>query len=138
MASKQPPTLCFVLILRFRNGKFYTVYYRPAPIDDVPEMWRFVPGMLQGVGDVAQKDAQARALVLANQLNALHHAIHGRLDCPPENVILDLVVDVPFMPAVIVLPPFGPGRKSLRERLEEGAQRVERKGQQLIVAPGVH
>lgn len=133
----QPATLCFVLILRFRNRRHYPVYYRPAPIPDMErDAWRFVPGMLQGDGYVDVKDAMAAALLLGRQLNSLRHALlNQQLECPAENIVIDMVVDVPFMPAVIVFPPFGRGRRSLKELLELGARKIEKKDQRLIVLP---
>jgi hypothetical protein len=133
----QPANLVFVLIFRLKNRRYYPLYYRSQPIDGKGrDLWRFVPGLLDNDGYVDVKDAQAKALLLGRQLNAVQHGLAGALFCPPEHILLDTVIDVVFMPAFIEIPPFGPGRRSLREWLEVGAQRVERKDKRLIIVPG--
>lgn len=123
----QPANLVFVLILRLKNKKFYPVYYRAAPIEGMErDAWRFLPGTMQGDGHRDIKDAMAAALVLGKDLNSIRHEQVGYISCPAENIILDAVIDVPWIPQMLVLPPFGGGRKSLREHLEDGARKVVR------------
>lgn len=134
MGFRQPPNLCIVLILRLKNRQYYPVYYRPAPVAGHDrDLWRFVPGTMRSKGTGSFKRAQAEALLLAQDLRTVRHPILGDLDVAAENVLLDTIVDVPWMMAVLVLPPFGRGRISLREVLERGARKVEEHDKRLII-----